>query len=554
MTLIRGVKLAARPMAVNILTFFFCLSSMIATFVLSGGFEVIRIAMAIGLLSILSCAEQQSSYSRMLEHQQAQGAWTEQLQVTSTEHLKIVDDQLVPIVGASVLIGLAPGNPFPDNVVLTDASGQIDLPIGWKTELPVTVQAPGFITLTYPHFSPSERILKLHKKEIQTKIEIKGENTGFGRLIDNDGKVDFGLTMADFDRTQMLSFDLSNVMSSDMDSMTILGKNLEIPSNITLPDQKESYIFFTIELNKPEYRNFVRSTGDFHFSSIHGWFSLQKVINDVRSGKSFYDLINSFQFTSTGSRDISVSGDLAGQDINLGETALDKRFSVTAPEFPSTNMMMSFALQERNGRFSPIDLKKVGSGETVSLKTSSKLASVYSLSLLLNNSSPAPSHALSSQDLLSIKSNFFGLFNVLSQSITQDFSQLSYALQKAGSPSPAFLPLIPKPTVANDEIKLVAPELPANLHSIATLVVYADILPGTDDSVHAEVRTRLWELRTDGWVSSIPLPQIEFQKIPGHTYRWEAYFLAQDASEMNLAEGLDSNTITHVSRNSINVQ
>jgi hypothetical protein len=514
-----------------------------------------RISLILGVFLLTSCADRQNALSN-LGIQVAQGSVSAQLALSEPGKLTVVDEGNKPVPNATVLIGQSAGNPFEGNVAVTDASGQIHMPSNFKSELPMTVSADGYITQTYLRFAPTGTLAQLHKKEGANRIEVRGTTTNFSGVVDGDGKIDFGLVIPSMTKTQLLAFDLSSVLSPENDTITIMGRDVNIPSNLTLPEQSESYdIIIPVNLNKPTYRSFLREGGSRHFSGVHGWFPLKKVVDDIRGGKSFFDVINSFQFTTMGSRDVAATESINGQDINVNQMAMDASFPVRAPAFDTSKVMLSLAMAEDNGRLTVTDLKRLNPKQTLQLKSSSRLSSRRMLSALVNNNrtdaSPAP---VNPGTLLPIDGS--ALFSAIPNLVASpNFQQLSFVFQNEGDGAPTFLPMVSAPSMSGNVVQLQAPQLPAGLRVLGTYLVYSEILPSNGGSVKSETRTRLWELWNDGWVNTVTLPEVSFAKTPGRTYRWEVMFLAtSNSSDEVTTDGsaLNVNNITHVSRNALN--
>ncbi|RME15082.1 MAG: hypothetical protein D6797_07455, partial [Bdellovibrio sp.] len=157
-----------------------------------------------------------------------------------------------PIQGAQVLIGYGKDNPFQGNVFQTDEDGFI-LPVSmWQEPLPVTVEAQGYTRATYWAITQDAAKVYLSRKPLETPYVIKGKTTSYGRLR-RDGKIDFGLVLPALSREQMIRFNISTIMSPDFDTIRVIGRRFLIPSNISLPQQTESYIL-PLRFNKPSFR------------------------------------------------------------------------------------------------------------------------------------------------------------------------------------------------------------------------------------------------------------------------------------------------------------
>lgn len=476
----------------------------------------------------------------------------------ATDVVNVVDENQRPIANASVLLGYDAGNPFPGNSFSTDASGVAAIPSGWKAALPVTVQASGFITTTIPVAMPGQLTIQLTHQESDAQIEIKGTASGFGHLVD-DGRVHFGLLIPAINRSQLLAFDMSSIISPQVDTINVLGQSIDIPSNISLPDQTVTYIF-PIKINKPDYRSYVRTVGQYLMTATHGSFPLQKVVNDIRAGKSIFEEINYLTLVEGGQQSVDVQGNVAGVDIAVNQTQFTNQLSVQAPTFPTNQVMLSLALNEQNGIMLLTDLKRLTPGQSMNLKYAGSAPSV--LSLLLVNSNPIV-NGINAQAMRELEPINFSapLTNnsVPAVSATQSFAQLSFAfLPAAGGVAPQFLPLIDKPSLdATNVLHMSVPAtIPSGLTPVATYMVFTEIQTLGTGKVKSEQRIRLWEVWSTSWLGQLELPKINFARNPNRKYRWEVMFLAQPVGFTGgsvRTNGVDLKSVTHVTRNTLDL-
>lgn len=518
-----------------------------------------------GLLSLIfassiSCADQHNSLQSLRQSGRTDAVHGGQVQFLAQDTVTVIDEKQQPVAGATVLFGYDIGNPFPGNTLTTDNSGVTAIPADWKAALPLTVQAPGYVTTTIPVATPGTLTVQIAKQESANEYEVKGTATDFGRLI-TDGKVDFGLVIPALSRQQMLSFDLSTVLSPKTDTISIIGNDIAIPSNITLPDQSETYIF-PIDFNKPDYRVYLREKGTYQMFAMHGQFPLQRVVGDIRAGKSLFEVINYFNFSGGGQAPVDVQGNLSGINVAVNQIAFDKQVNVKAPAYPTTQIMVSLALMEQNGLFMPTDLKRLTPSQSMNLKSVGNTPSV--ISLLLDNTTSVTSGTLAKGSVsiadfspLNLFDSYFAANGVGPKKGTQDFSRMSFAiLPAAGGVSPTFLPLTAKPSFNNQLLKMDVPALPAGLTAVATYMVMSEIETFTAGSVKSERRTRLWEVWSGAWLQQVELPQISFTRKPDRKYRWEVMFLARPSnfiSESILMNTVDLQSVTHVTRNALDI-
>jgi hypothetical protein len=476
------------------------------------------------------------------------------LQLLSADHLTVVDAAGIPIPNASILVGFEPGIPFEGNVLTTDASGVAGVPADWKDALPVTVEAPGFITTTLPVSVPGELTVQMIAQDAANEFEVKGTATDFPRLV-TDGKVDFALMIPALTRDNLLAFDLSTVISPRVDVISIIGNDVNLPSNISLPQQTENYIF-PIELNKPEYRVYLRNPGTQTLTATHGQFPLQRVVNDIRAGKSMFELINHFTFTEGGQKQLDVQGNMTGQDVAVNQTPFNAQVAVRAPAFPNSQQMVSLALVEQNGVLVPTDLKRINANQTMNMKSFGAQPTMFSF--LVN----AATNAIAAMNqpfswfmpLLKFDKRPFSMDSAVAK---QDFTQLSFALQNAaGGVAPQFLPLVGKPVLNGNVLTLDVPAVPAGLTPVATYLVMSEVETIMTGNVSSEKRSRMWEVWSTAWLNQVELPKISFNKRPDRIYRWEVMFMARPANFVDAAapgSRVDLNTVTHVTRNALDI-
>jgi hypothetical protein len=512
---------------------------------------------ALGSFGPLSYALQQNTHSQL----KGIRSQMSQIRLLGQETLTVVDKAGKAIPNATILLGYEVGDPFDGNQLTTDDKGVAMAPGEWKAALPLTVQAPGYVTTTLPAISPGSMTIEINKQEGAADLAIKGFNTGFCDLKE-DGKVDFGLVIPALSRESMLSFDLSTVISPKSDKITVVGEDVEIPSNITLPKQTENYIF-DITLDKPAYRLYVREPGNYQVYASHGQFPLQKVVSAIRNGKSMFDVINYFSFMSGGQLAVDVQADVENKDVPIDQIAYNQKVSVTAPVLGKSQVMISVALMDSNGMMMPTDLKRLASGKAMSLNASGNAPSV--LSVLMNDANKKVQGTV----LGTLADQMFAGVNVAQQYMMgfgqsrraenpQDFSQLSISLMPAGQGvAPQFLDLTDKPTYADYVLSMKQPTLPDGMQPVATYMVLSEVESIMEGKISTERRTRIWEVWSDAWLDQMELPKIAINKNPKRKYRWEVMFLARPAGALSSARpgvmSVDLNTVTNITRNALEI-
>lgn len=475
--------------------------------------------------------------------------------VAQTARVKFISSSGTPVANAHVLIGLKPGEPFSGNELTTSQTGEIEIPAAWSAATSLSIESSSHVRTTYSQVSPRAQTLKISEADGTEKIEIKGQLVDFGKLR-TDGKLDVGAFVPTFSRSELLYFDVGWMVSPEVDTFTVVGRDVAIPSNITLPKQEESYIF-PITFNKPEFRMFVRKTGHYRFLAIHGQFPLQMVVDDMRAGKPAYEIINYGSLIESGRVDLEVTGPVHDLKVSVTGLPFVSSMAVRAPTLSSDDVMLTVALTEdrEDSVLVPSDVKRMKSGQVVNLKIPSTTSPPLAVSVLLkekrrnvqvNQVSP-----LSPEDVLKIP--FDILYEFFNTAATQeplvDFRQFSLATHPANGGAPQFLGLIPAPQVNGSDIHAKAPTTLGSIEPLATLLIYSGIKYHGSGQLRTESRTRLWEVWQSGWSEDFHLPDLS-QINTGNfdKRRWEVIYLGRDNS---LIPGRESTDISHVTRNAI---
>lgn len=499
------------------------------------------------------------------------------------DKIRITNEKGQPIAGADVLVGNEPGKPFANNLLHTDVNGNITVTADWKTALPLTVTASGYLRATFLNVAPAPAEFQLHTADVPTQIEIKGRATQFGDLR-KDGKVDFGLVYPALNRRQLAQFEIENVISPQFDQIKVLTETVSVPSNLTLPRQDESYIL-PITLEKPEYRLYVKDPGTYRVMATHGQFPLKQVVSQLRDGKSFYEVLNLFKFSECGQRDIVVNDKTSDQDVPINQVAFTRTVPIKAPTLDAGQVMLSAALTSQGDLYFPSDIKRIESGEQAQLAAPVASGNNYLVSLLMPQKEaekiggvhttivPAPEDPTQhiSADFKIVFERFaqlFGLFIPADQGESAKPSDqpkfdandgpggMSIALNNESDSQPTFLSLIARPTVVSKTaVSMTAPAEIKGIQPVATYVVLSQIDHVAMGDYQLERRYRLWEVYYPGWVNQVQLPNLGLTFEPGKTYRWEVFYMG--STQTNFSDNakiyfLDK--VTHVSHNSFDIQ
>lgn len=494
--------------------------------------------------------------------------------------LQVLNENAQPLAGADVLIGYDHNDPYEGNLHKTDVNGAVEIPIKWNKNLPITVTAEGYLPATFLNMPPVDNVLQIHPQDARSAIEVRGETTHFEN-IKRDGKVDFALVYPALRRRQLTRFDVESVINPDFDVIKVITEELAIPSNLTLPEQKESYVL-PITFNKPQYRMSFKQPGQYRMMAVHGQFPLKQVVGDLRDGKSFYEVINYFRILKAGQRDVTVNTPLADQNIPVNQIPLNKKLTVKAPTLAPDKVMLSFSLVNQGGLYFTADIKKIDPNASVDLALPANAEQSSFVSLMLskteaekiggvrpsltnstedkrNESEPSNSLEDPSRGLKILFQNFIGLLKNVSTdeaaqektNLNEGFGGLSLARHSEQEPTPLFLEIVPRPTVSGDKISVTPPPMVEGVEPVATFVVLSEIQRQTKGRYNIEQRFRLWEIAQFGWTNELQLPKSNITLDPNKNYRWEVLFMGRRSGHNSGDSGeyfLDD--ITHVSRNS----
>lgn len=437
--------------------------------------------------------------------------------------IKVTDSKGTAIANAAVLIGLRENVPFPGNLIKTDSAGVVALPAAWTTAQPVTVEAAGFVRATWMTQSPHAMVLALRKKVPTQSFELKGVATGFPPLVKDDW-LDVGVIFPAVRRDQLATLQVSDLISPQIDTLSIMGQTVEIPSNVSIPRQEERY-YFNITLDKPIYRTYFHEAGVHKMVTTHVRFPFNAVVDDMRSGKSFYELINYFEFKTASLTDVSITAAATTKDLPIAGITFDGRLDVAAPRFASKYTMLAVSVAENGGMLYPTDVKKLNSGETRRLVAPQRTPG-FLLGALRETAAPTIGPEADAMSAVITPNNMTTRFEFLDQ---------------PGAPKVRGGSLILDPPRAS-----VASVTPAV--TLATLNKVDKITAGARE---LEMKSPVWDVYSNGWTPTMDLPDFTTRLTGLH--RWEVLFGgAPNGTTVqlgpNIVEGL-----THLSKSAVDL-
>ncbi len=480
--------------------------------------------------------------------------------------MRVTDNMGTPIAGAQVfMIDSLNNKPVSPTPILTDANGNFSLPKNVGTQFSVSIEADGFIKSSFLNISTDMSQLQLNLEDPRQMIEIQGETTGFGNLP-KDGNVDFGLVYPALTRRDLINFDAATLISPEFDTIKVSIQTIDMPSNLTLPTQKETYIL-PVTLKKPNYRMFVKHPGSYKMIATHGQFPLRKVISDLQGGKSLFEVINHFDFKQAGLIDLDVNGPMTGKDINVAGQAFDATTTMTAPTLQGRQRMISAVAYSNNGHYYATDLKNIESEQSKELKYPSSRANETLIvsALTVESETESKESGGGTMDLFaapldvlaSALDRVFNAFSLLpddpiARPANTEGLEVSLAVNTLGASTPSFLGLVSAPEVRSDRIILQQPMNTVGVEPIATYLTLSEIEKVQHGKYETEKRYRLWEIVQPNWTTEISLHKNNIVLDPNKNYRWEVLFLGT-TNKIEASSSYFLDNVTHVSRNSRNL-
>ncbi len=439
----------------------------------------------------------------------------------------ILDQDGQPVPNAKIMIGPRENVPFPGNVVRANDKGALAAPSEWTDAQPVTIEATGFVRATYFSATPNQATFVLRRAVNFGKVELKGQTSGFGQLR-TDGFLDLGLVIPAISRREVANLGVSHLISPEIDRMTVLGQDLTIPSNITFPDQTENYIF-PIRFNKPQYRSYVAEQGAYKFVALHGRVPFRQTVDDLRSGKSFFDILNTIDFRQGSVNDVMLNQASTSLNLAVNGGTLGKTLSFTAPSYAQGNIVLAAAISQDGSLYYPTDLKNVAAGSSVQLAVPASQAPKLILASLRAKNLPTTGAA-------------------------SEFTS-SAILPANASQAVEFLPAVQAPTLSNQVLNLDQPTAPASLTPVLTFATLNKVEMVSNGDIKVERKTPQWDVYVPAWTAQMELPLFPSTE-PGtpERMRWEvAYGAVANGVTVTEFGPKAVETVTHITRSALDL-
>ncbi len=448
------------------------------------------LSLAIGILTAAGCAPENRT-----GHLPAETAGVQGVSPVQATALTVTDASGAALAGASILIGPRENVPFPGNVLTTDANGMAAVPAEWVDRQPITIEAPGYVRTTWMAQLPASAMnFSIRTQPKSQQMELTGKTTGFQNL-QKDGWADVGVVFPALRRNQLASLQVTDLISPEIDIITVFGQTVEIPSNVSIPQQVEKY-YFNITLDKPVYRSYLNEARTWRMVATHARFPFEKVIDDLRGGKKFYDVLNHFEFKSASLEDIELKQSSTKKDLAIDAIKFKSKIDVTAPRFDPKYAMLAVSLADHSGLLFPTDVKRLAPSETRRL-VAPATGTGYVVGALRNIEAPSSGPGA---------------------------DELSAIMAPTNQTTPfEFLDVPMSPKIVGNSLVLNPPT--SALAAVAPAATYATLskidtrLAGR---MRLDVKLPVWDVYANGWASALDLPEMPAQA--KGSYRWEVLF------------------------------
>lgn len=367
-------------------------------------------------------------------------------------------------------------------------------------------------------FSTTPLISKFKRAQTLQEFALFGTTLGFGNLR-TDGNADFGLVLKSFTKEDLFQIELNDLMSTAFDKISVIGNSIEIPSNVTLPEQRERYIL-SINLNKPTYKIQFNSEDDPQIVLLHGQFPFSDVVQGFRNDEPLLKLANRFNILSYSEYSFNNPDPKANFKVDLvaGQKVHGSNFLAKAPQnVASDYSYVVVALDQKAKHYLANNLTVLAKNEIRNLKISSP--STYIFSGLIHES----------------------FVNAESKSMAK--YKMSLQLQESSSWTSELLDFIENIKLTKDQLSYAMPSNKGhNELGIAYNII--EISPFGEETVLTQ-NTVL-----GAWAPTIDLSFLPSLKKPKHSYRIDLFFAA--ASHAQIARDYEDlfELAEYISRNS----
>jgi hypothetical protein len=399
--------------------------------------------------------------------------------ISDTQGILIYNDQGLAIADARVLIGSEESSSH--SWLTPDQNGIIALPANWTSAEDVTIDAPNHVRKTLKNQMPGPMSITLKRTNQVPQLTMKGSVSGI-TTKDKDGWVDFSILLDSLSKNDVLNFSINKVISPWTEKVSVAGFEFPIPQNIFLPKQKESY-FLTVTLQKPWFNLFYDVYGKKSVYSLQGKFPMKKMISELQNKRPYYELVNYFEFSSAGRVETDFLSSAVSPNVDTTQIKLEKTYNVKAPQIAEGQVALGISSFKENSFYQPLDIKYMGSEETLTFKTSDSTAP-YFIGVVKNTTEFAGYDAAA--------------------------ERMSVSIQAPKSTMDT-LPLMKDPNWINtNELQIDVPTLDITKYIDQGMVVVVSELHDLTlpDGKIVKYKLPVWEVHSSTWASTVTIPNI----------------------------------------------
>lgn len=436
-------------------------------------------AMATIFLVMISCTNKSNDPAQNQDNT-SNPQKNETIEANESQVIQISNDQGHSIPDARLLLGDTDATG--SNWLATNEKGQVAIPTTWTQQQDVTVEAPGYVRITIKDQAPKPVNVVLRKKSQVPSLSMKGTVTGI-TTKDKDGYVDFAIALDSMTKKDLLNFNINKIVSPWTEKISVMGFEFPIPQNIFVPRQKESYIL-TVTLQKPWFNLFYDSYGKKSIYTLQGKFPMKKVISELQDKKPYYELVNLFDFSSSGQLSYDFLNTTTQPTVNSAQIKLDKDYTVTAPKVDTGQVALGISAFKENGSYQPLDVKYMHSEQTVKFKSTSTTTPFF-IGVVKNNT------------------EFEG--------DTANAERMSVSID-APSTTMNYLPLMNQPTwVSATNLQIDLPTVSQNDFEDQGMVVVVSEMQSITlpDGKVTKYKIPVWEVHTSQWSPYLAIPNID---------------------------------------------
>lgn len=488
-----------------------------------------------------------------------------------TLNWQILSNNQIPISGA--LVTIYNQNKSLKKTLSTDSEGYIPKQTLSSTFSPwsMEISAPNFITKIILDVQKQGADLNIYlRKEITESITLKGKTSGF-KKVRKDGLVDFGLTILSLNLSEIWNINPTNFFSTKIVTVPTF-KKIKIPSNLTLPNQKERY-WISVRLKKETYELNVPKKKKYIAHTLHGQFPLKQAIKKIQGGNSFISLANLFKFKAYSSEEIDFTEKTnTSVNFDLSKNTIDGDIKVQANIDTKIHEIVLLSLLKKQTQYLPFDIKRLIDNSSTKLsipekglnknvlglltekgiekltsKKTRKITSIILNNIPLNNlDSTLPVQTLTSTAGIKLPylppnlglSDLLTKHTSLAKKIAKTQSKfltaqrLSIAIQTPinNQVTLKFLPLIKKPIISSNYIQVSLPKITNSFQehsSILQLVEMQEIFLDKSKKHKILVTKVLEEVGLSQWITQFNSDFIHrWKKDPKKRYGVQVIFLA----------------------------